>query len=230
MNKTGSMFLITAALAIAACAQASKEAEASLIGYWKSDEATVELRAKNVAIFNGQTLQWGANAKIIALANDEGSLSFPYVLKGDVLTVWVEDRKVIYKRIDAAEASKTSLPAQTNRTSGSIQQDLVGKWCYSANVNAIGGGRQSDICFTLSADGTYEYYGEASNSNVYGGSNSQSWDYGRWSATATTLTAHSNSGKTTTYSLEKRNHPKTGDPMLMIDGDAFVTYYQRRPW
>ena len=79
-------------------------------------------------------------------------------------------------------------------------------------------------------DGTYEYYGEASNSNIYGGSNSQSRDYGRWSATTTSLTARSNSGKTTTYTLERRNHPKTGDPMLMVDGDAFVTYYQKRPW
>lgn len=230
MYKLISTFLVLAAFAIVSSAQGSKEAESSLIGYWKSDEATVELKAKNVAIFNGQQLEWAANDKIIALANDEGSMTFPYTLKGDVLTVWVEERKVVYKRISAEEARRTGSPAQSNRTSGSIQQELVGKWCYSANVNAIGGGRQSDICFTLKADGTYEYYGEASNSNVYGGSNSQSWDYGRWSATATTLTAHSNSGKTTTYSLEKRNHPKTGDPMLMVDGDAFVTFYQRRPW
>jgi len=115
-------------------------------------------------------------------------------------------------------------------SAGGIPQELVGKWCYQANVTAVGGGRQSDICFTLKADGTYDYYGEASNSNVYGGSNSQSWDYGRWSATATTLTARSTSGKTTTYTLEKRNHPKTGDAMLMVDGDAFVTFYQRPSW
>jgi len=219
-----------AAFSITAAAQGSKEAEASLIGYWKGDEATVELRAKNVAIFNDQKLEWAANDKMIALANDEGTMSFPYVLKGDVLTVWVDERKVIYRRIDAKDAVGSSPSVSNPRVTGSISQDLVGKWCYSANVNASGGGRQSDICFTLKADGTYEYYGEASNSNAYGGSNSQSWDYGRWSATATTLTAISNSGKTTTYSLERRNHPKTGDPMLMVDGDAFVTFYQKRPW
>ncbi|HMT06946.1 MAG TPA: hypothetical protein PKA82_03000 [Pyrinomonadaceae bacterium] len=230
MNRSIYTMLLVGTLAVGALAQSSKQAETSLIGIWKSDEATVELKAKNVAIFNGQQVEWAANDKTIALANDEGSMSFPYVLKGDVLTVWVEERKVVYKRISAEEARRSGPSAQTNRTSGSIQQELVGKWCYSANVNAIGGGRQSDICFTLKADGTYEYYGEASNSNPYGGSNSQSWDYGRWSATATTLTANSNSGKTTTYSLEKRNHPKTGDPMLIVDGDAFVTFYQRRPW
>ena len=119
---------------------------------------------------------------------------------------------------------------QVFREGDLVVQDLVGKWCYQANVQAQGGGRQSDICFTLKADGTYQYYGETSSSNVYGGSNSQSSDYGRWSATANSLTARSNSGKTTTYTLERRNHPKTGDPMLMVDGDAFVTFYQKRPW
>ncbi len=126
---------------------------------------------------------------------------------------------------------------QTTRTKqtetedgGSTSQELVGKWCYQANVQANDGGRMSNTCFTLSQNGTYQYYSETSSSNPYGGSGSQSSDNGRWSATATTLTAHSSSGQTKTYSLEKRNHPKTGDPMLIVDGDAFVTFYQRQPW
>ena len=113
---------------------------------------------------------------------------------------------------------------------GTNPQDLVGKWCYQSNVNAQGGGRMSDICFTLNANGTYQYYGETSSSNPYGGTASQNSDAGRWTATANSLTARSNSGKTVTYALERRNHPKTGDPMLMVNGDAFVTYYQKRPW
>lgn len=32
------------------------------------------------------------------------------------------------------------------------------------------------------------------------------------------------------YSLELMNHPKTGDPMLVIDGDWFVTATPREPW
>lgn len=213
--------------------QTKKEIEQQLMGHWQSSEATVEFRAKNVVLINGTSYQWSIIGKSLYLASDEGAIEIPYQLKGDVLTVWFDDRKIVYERISAEEAKRAggSTSSNTGRgSSGGVAQDLVGKWCYSANVNASGGGRQSDICFTLKADGTYEYYGEASNSNVYGGSNSQSWDYGRWSATATTLTANSNSGKTTTYSLEKRNHPKTGDPMLMVDGDAFVTFYQRRPW
>lgn len=210
--------------------------EKQLQGHWKSTEAIIEFKPGSRVTINGAEYDFAVVGSTIIVANDEGEMEFPFKLSAGVLTVWVEMKKVVYTKMTDAEIAKLSKAgsggaSQTRVASGGGNpQELVGKWCYSANVNAIGGGRQSDICFTLKADGTYEYYGEASNSNPYGGSNSQSWDYGRWSATATTLTARSNSGKTTTYTLEKRNHPKNGDPMLMVDGDAFVSYYQKRPW
>lgn len=229
---------VTAGLASTALGQTKKEIEAALIGYWISNEAAVEFKPKGVIVISGERYQWSILGKSLILTSSEGSLDLPFQLKGDTLSVWSDGRKVVYQRADKDEYEDAlTMPNRDGRDSGgansgggSNPQDLVGKWCYQANVQAQGGGRQSDICFTLKADGSYEYYGEASNSNVYGGSNSQNWDYGRWSATATSLTARSNSGKTTTYTLERRNHPKTGDPMLMVDGDAFVTYYQKRPW
>lgn len=214
--------------------------EKQLQGHWKSSEAIIEFKSGSRVTINDGEYDYAVIGSTIVVSNDEGSMEFPYKLTAGVLTVWVEMKKVVYTRMTEAEIGKlkrsgaggTDVAARGGSSGGGggNPQELVGKWCYSANVNAIGGGRQSDICFTLKADGTYEYYGEASNSNINGGSNSQSWDYGRWSATATSLTARSNSGKTTTYTLEKRNHPKNGDPMLMVDGDAFVSYYQKRPW
>lgn len=121
-------------------------------------------------------------------------------------------------------------PNQLPRNNGSVPQELVGKWCYLANIQANDGGRMSERCFVLNANGTYQYHAETSNSNPYGGSSSETNDSGRWTATANSITAYSNSGETYNYSLEKRNHPKTGDPMLIVDGDAFVTYNQRQPW
>lgn len=126
--------------------------------------------------------------------------------------------------------TKQRVPQTTTRNNGSNPPELVGKWCYLANIQANDGGRMSERCFVLNGNGTYQYHSETSNSNPYGGSSSQTDDSGRWSATATTITAQSNSGETYNYSLEKRNHPKTGDPMLIVDGDAYVTFYQRQPW
>src|SRR6266850_3016384 len=53
------------------------------------------------------------------------------------------------------------------------------------------------------------------------GTNPQESDSGSWSVTGSTLTAHSRARGTITFSFEKRNHPKTGDPMILLDGDAF---------
>lgn len=128
------------------------------------------------------------------------------------------------------ENEESAKERPTTKNNGSVPQELVGKWCYLSNVQANDGGRMSEICITLNGNGTYEYYGETNSSNPYGGSSSQESDSGRWTATATTITAHSSSGETKNFTLEKRNHPKTGDPMLIIDGDAFVTAYQKQPW
>lgn len=215
--------------------------EKQLQGYWKSSEAVIQFKPGSRVVINDQEYDFAVIGASIIVSNREGEMDFPYKLAGDVLTVWVELRKITYtrmtvdeiKQFEASKRSGSGFGTGTGTGAGTrsgVIQDLVGKWCYQANVQAQGGGRQSDICFTLKADGTYEYYGEASNSNVYGGSNSQSWDNGQWSATADSLIARSNSGKTTTYTLERRNHPKTGDPMLIVDGDAFVTFYQKRPW
>ncbi len=231
--------LITISTAVS---QGRKDTEAALIGYWVSSEAVVEIRPKSQILINGDRYEWAIIGKTLVVSQGDEAADFPFELKGDTLTVWLEGRKIAYSRTDkdGAEEAMAALAKRGGGAGGRSDggagggggnpQDLVGKWCYSANVQAQGGGRQSDICFTLHPDGTYEYSGETSNSNIYGGSNSQSRDAGRWSATATTLTARSNSGQTKTYTLEKRNHPRTGDPMLMVDGDAFVTYYQKRPW
>lgn len=204
-----------------------EEPKTTLIGKWTSSEAKIEFIDESTMTINGDKFNYAVIGKIIIVETEDGQLEFPFTLNGNTLTVMVEGRKVVYTRSSKNDDDEPNkLPQQR----GANPQELVGKWCYQANVQAQGGGRQTDICFILNSNGTYEYYGESSSSNPNGGANSQSYDSGRWSATASTLTARSNSGETRTYTLEKRNHPKTGDPMLIVDGDAFVTYYQKQPW
>ena len=160
---------------------------------------------------------------VITLSGSDGSLDIPFRLSGDTLSVEAEGRTIVYKRLAEGEEPRAA-------AAGANPQELTGKWCYMANVNTGSGGRISNRCFTLYANGTYEYYGETSSSGPVASSASQESDSGTWTATATTITAHSRSGATNTYRLEKRNHPKTGDPMLVLDGDAYVTYAQRPPW
>lgn len=172
---------------------------------------------------NSQLFNYRVNGSTMTISNNQETVDLPFQLDGDTLTVQVQGRDVVYKRLSSQrnddETQSRSNPAE-----------LVGKWCYMSNVQANDGGRMSNTCVTLNGDGTYEYYSETSSSNPYGGTSSQESDAGRWSATATTITSNSNKGETKTFTIEKRNHPKTNDPMLMIDGQAFVTAYQKQPW
>lgn len=197
-----------------------------LVGRWRSSEATVHIRDDGTLVLNGETLRYRVRGNTLTISGDEGSADIPFKLAGDTLTVEFQGREIVYKRVAEGEEESAAVGG-----SGGRPRELVGKWCYQSSVNTgSAGGRMTNICFELSADGRYTYQGETSSSGPAASSASQSYDEGTWTATAATITAHSRSGRTTTFRLEKRNHPKTGDPMLVLDGDAFVTFYQRPPW
>ena len=194
-----------------------------LVGHWKSSEATVQIKEDGTLTLNGSPFRYVVKGNNIIIGNDEGVMQFPFRLSGDTLNVEVDGRTVVYRRLNEDEA-------QSAASSGSNPQELVGKWCYMSNVNSSGGGRMSNRCFTLYANGTYEFYAETSSSGPIASSASQESDSGTWSVSGATITAHSRSRGTLVFPLEKRNHPKTGDPMLVLDGDAYVTYSPRQPW
>jgi hypothetical protein len=116
----------------------------------------------------------------------------------------------------------------TGSAEGIVPQ-FVGKWCYMSSLSGTNS-YMSSRCFMLYENGTYEYSGESSSSGAYGSTAGQSYDSGRWTATRSSLTAYSSKNGKTVYPIELRNHPKTGDPMIVVDGDAYVTATQRRPW
>jgi hypothetical protein len=227
-----SAFSIIILTVVCICAQKNQtrntgSQSSALVGRWVSDEATVEIRADGTLTINGEEFSYKVKNSIITVYGEEGTMQFPFELNGDTMIVSVADREIEYRR-----AKGRNNPGGGNTIRGAANpQELVGKWCYMANVNGgSGNSRMSNRCFTLFANGTYEYYSETSTSVSNGSSASQEYDSGRWSATATTLTAYSKTYGTITYNLQKRNHPKTGDPMLIVDGDAYVTAYQRESW
>jgi len=203
--------------------QEPKSKEQGIVGRWQSSEATVQINDDGTLNLNGITYRYSVKGNNITLADNEGALTFPFKLSGDTLQVLVDGRLVTYKRL-TGNAVVENTGASTN------PRELFGKWCYMANVNVSDGGRMSNSCFTLHENGTYKYYSETSSSGPIASSVSQESDSGTWSVSGNTLIAHSRARGTLTFSFQKRNHPKTGDPMILLDGDAFVTYSQRSPW
>lgn len=203
----------------------NKAKNESLVGDWicREDGTKVSIRADGSLSINDADYAYKLRNGTIIVAGDEGVMTIPYELAGDRLTVQVEGREMVYERVDPS--AKTSQRSEAPNVVGA----LVGKWCYLSNLTGSNS-RMSSRCFVLNADGTYEYSAETSSSGANGSSASQEQDYGRWTATRSTLTSISESGDKTVYPIELRNHPKTGDAMIVVDGDAYVTAYKRKPW
>ncbi|HNR74896.1 MAG TPA: hypothetical protein PKM03_11750, partial [Cyclobacteriaceae bacterium] len=86
----------------------------------------------------------------------------------------------------------------------------------------------------LNANGTYQYAAERSmdtNTNsFYAGTSSQSNDQGTWWVQGDRIYYNSQVRGQGSYQLQKMNHPKTGDPMIVLDGEPYVTFYQKPRW
>lgn len=197
-----------------------------LIGNWSGSGETIEFTNEGKCNYLGQTYPYELSSGHVTLNTNQGNMVMAYAVANDQLTLTVNGRQLIY--------SKGGGVNQNNSSKGSVSQELVGKWCYVNVYSSSSGGSSSSNCITLNADGTYEYYGESSRSvntsTIYGGTSSQSGDSGTWSAQGNTIYYTSQSRGAGSYQFQKQNHPKNGDPMIVIDGQTYVTFYNKPPW
>ncbi|MEP6646392.1 MAG: hypothetical protein ABJC12_04835 [Saprospiraceae bacterium] len=203
-----------------------------IIGVWSGSGETIEFKSDGYCLYLGNTFPYQLNDGNLNILSSQGAGSFKCVIKGDQLTLTGSAGSVSYIRSSAKSGNSSSTPSTGN---GQIAPELVGKWCF-VDVNSYNQGASSTSeCVTLNADGTYEYAAESSRSDNTpdsgGGTNSQNSDRGTWTYNGDRLFVQSQSKGTLSYKLEKRNHPKNvSDPMIVIDGRAFVTAYNKPPW
>ena len=226
------LFALSIVAAFVFPVSAQEKPKNPLIGNWvcEDDGTKVEVRPNGTLTINGSEYAYKVKNAVINVVGEDGAMAIPFQLDGDTLTVDVEGREMVYKRVK--EMAKRGGQGSGSGHRGSLDPvttALVGKWCYLSSLTGSNS-FMSSRCFVLNADGTYQYSSESSTSGSAGSTAGQSSDAGRWTATSSTLTALSNSGEKTVYPIELRNHPKTGDPMIVVDGDAYVTAFQKRPW
>jgi len=156
-----------------------------------------------------------------------------YVIQHNQLVLTVNGQKFTYTKSQGNTGTNTG---NLTATSGNRQLDMtiVGKWCYVNVTSTNTGGTSSDACITIHENGTYEYYAERSmsaNTDTFSsGTASQSSDSGTWWVQGNRIFYESQTQGQGSYQLVKQNHPKTGDPMIVLDGTSYVTYFQKSPW
>ena len=222
-------------------------ANPALHGTWSAavdgQPLTVTFEPNGTGKVNGTPMQWQTLMRLVIVQKQgEQAQSYSYEVKGDKLSVAGGDLNGIVtlsRGTAAAEAAAKAVkaaPSSPQASSSGGGEELVGRWCKGSNFTANSGGGSSRMtCIELRPDGTYTYQSQGSMSanapGMWGGTSSQSGDAGRWSVAGNRITAQSRSGQTTSYTLEKRNHPKNRrDPMICLDGDCYTTYHNRQPW
>ena len=224
-----------------------QSAQNSLSGKWEGNNEVLEFRDDGIIIIQGISRSYSLAGNNLTIMGPNGTQTFPFHLESGFLTIDYNGQSQVYHRQGAAERPDHSGNQQTSGTpsgsitgKGIIARELVGKWCY-VNVSAAqSGGVTSDECIVINGDGTYEYNFESSGSSTsadqYGnqafssGTASEGTDRGTWRLDGSTLYVQSQSRGALSFTLEKMNHPQNGDPMIVIDGRTFVSYYPRPGW
>jgi len=209
----------------------------SIIGSWSGGGEVLEFKSDGQCLISGQSIAYQYTAPFIELNGPGGSVKIESKFTDkDHLNLNVNGNWVSYAR---AGATSSNAQGQTSNasgsTSGQIDMSMVGKWCYT-NINSYNqGSSYSSNCITLNADGTYVYVNESersvNTSDFSGGTAGQGNDAGKWWVQGDRIYYNSPTKGQGSFHFEKRNHPKnTGDPMLVIEGTAYVTAYAKAPW
>ncbi len=205
--------------------------EKKLIGIWSGYGETIEFTSDKNCNYLGQTYPYSVSQEHIVLETPQGDLMLAYQITGNQLSLTTNGKTLVYSK--GGTATKT--PSNTNGGPKKVAPELVGKWCY-VNVNSYNnGGSSTEECIVLNANGTYQYGYESSRSvntdTYYGGTNSSDSDSGTWWVQGTRVFYNSTMGKGQgSYELLKQNHPKSNDPMIVLDGKTYVSYYKKNPW
>ncbi len=214
----------------------------NLVGQWLGElngqSLNLQLNADSSGILDGNNIQYATQGSLLMIQSDNGLMAYSFKLQGGNLLVQGGDLVApltLHRATARSTKGKTNAIAKQATANALNPALLAGKWCLVKSFSAnTGGGSYSSTCFVLEANGRYSYQSERSmdayGGGMWGGTNSQSGDAGQWTATRDSITAISDSGQTNRYRLELRNHPKNNDPMICLEGDCYVTFYQKQPW
>lgn len=206
--------------------------QSNIHGTWNNDEVgSLTFNSNGNGTFAGGSFRYTSTGNKIFTSSEDGDFNYNYkVLNGQLIV-----SGGIFPAPVTFTKAKTTPSSSSSSKSGSIDKSIVGTWCWTkASGTYTNASSSSTRCIVINADGTYQYTYDGSISGsgggYYGGSASQSSDHGTWKLNGSTISVVSAGEGAQTLPFQKKNHPKTGDPMIIIDGDAYVTYYQKNPW
>ena len=226
--------LIALLFAFVCTGQTSKTETEKLIGKWVTHDdgypMEADFKADGSGVVDGDAVKWSVKSGTLSIDVDGDRKNYKISIKENDFRVSGGDleKPMNFKRVVAGSTTEAGTRDKNNAGGKKLDKTLVGKWCY-VNV-AANNTTSSEQCIIVNENGTYEYYAERSTSGGNGSTASQSSDAGTWWVEGNRVFYNSQNQGEGSYELIKRNHPKTGDPMIVLDGTAYVTFYKKSPW
>jgi len=97
-----------------------------LVGDWQGPQGVVRFDANGGVFFGGQNYRYAVNDATLILTAADGQVPLAVQLNGDVMTLGSGSQSIRLTRMAAGSSARA----------GGVLQELVGKWCYQANVYA----------------------------------------------------------------------------------------------
>ena len=208
-------------------------AQNGIIGTWQNNElSALVFNSNGNGSFGGGNFTYTATSNKIFASSEDGYFIYNYKLVNSQIVVsgGIFPNPVTFSKNKTTINSNSS---NTNKT-GSIDKSIVGTWCCTNASSTYTSSSSNTRWIVINANGTYEYTYEGSiggyGGSYYGGSSNQNSERGTWKLNGNTISIVSQNDGAQNLSFQKKNHPNTGDPMIVIDGDAYATYYQKSPW
>lgn len=107
---------------------------------------------------------------------------------------------------------------------------LCGTWGAFKSGPVYGGSYHIQRTLVLKANGTYYFLSETNNSGAYGQASGSSEEAGHWWLEGSLLWFQNHLGQTSHRQLDLQNHARNGDPMILLDGQPYVSREKRPPW
>jgi hypothetical protein len=216
--------------------QSALTPEQAILGTWTGNNESMEFRADGKCVCNGETIAYQVSKSSLVLNTAQGTEMMNYTINGNQLRTTLNGAQFVYTRVEPVRQGGGKQGPRGAPSSGtrSTPVDLVGKWCW-INVNS-NSSFASGICIALNGDGTYQYTSEAprtvSIGTIAAGTASPAaGDQGKWWVEGDRIFYSSTTQGQGSYKLEKKNHPRnTDDPMIVLDGQPYMTSALRQPW
>ena len=141
----------------------------ALLGTWQATEEgetiTLVFKSANILVFDGEESEYRLISGVIRVREEFGETDYPYVLKGDILTIkFPEGEQIQFRKMKSGQGLAATSPAG-GRNENHL---LVGKFMSYSSASSMSGSSSWTMYATFDGRGNFSWSSESAHSGEAG--------------------------------------------------------------